>query len=150
MKKKILMMVLLLVTMAGSAFANNPGAINEKVVNSFKKEFSLAEDVEWETGKGLVKATFKLSDQVMFAYYTESGDLVAVARNILSVQLPVHLLAELKRDYRSHWITELFEMAGSAGTAYYMTLENADYTWVLKSNNNSGWQTYKKIKKNME
>jgi len=144
------MMLLLLVTMAGSAFANNPGAINEKVVNSFKKEFSLAEDVEWETGKGLVKATFKLSDQVMFAYYTESGDLVAVARNILSVQLPVHLLAELKRDYRSHWITELFEIAGSAGTAYYMTLENADYTWVLKSNNNSGWQTYKKIKKNME
>jgi hypothetical protein len=147
MKKKILIMFLLLVTVGSSAFSSIPSGMNEQVANSFKKEFTLAEDVKWETTKDLVKITFKLNSQVMFAYYTESGELMAVVRNISSVQLPIHLLAELKRDYNDWWITDLFEMAGTTGTSYYITLENADTTLVLKSGNSNGWQTYKKVKK---
>jgi len=146
MKKSIVIM-LLMVSVISSAFASNTDGVNEKVSSSFNKEFSLAQDVKWETAKDIVKATFKLNEQVLFAYFSQSGELMAVTRNILSVQLPISLMAELKKDYSGCWISELFELSGANGTTYYITLENADNTLVLKSDNSRQWQTYKKVKK---
>lgn len=53
----------------GSAFARNDEIVSEKIMNSFKKEFAEAREVNWEAGKTFAKATFKLSGQVMFAYF---------------------------------------------------------------------------------
>ncbi len=150
MKKSILIMSLLMITVVSSAFANKNGVVNDKVSTAFNKDFSLAREVSWETGKDLVKATFKLNEQVLFAYYTPSGELMAVTRNILSVQLPISLMTEIKRDYSNYWITELFEMSNTQGSVYYMTLENSDGLLLLKADNNRDWQTYKRIKKNIE
>ena len=131
-----------------SAFANNEETINQKAVSSFKKDFAAAQDVKWESNKDFVKATFKLNDQVMFAYYSQTGNLMAVTRNIVSSQLPINLLSELKKKYNNYWISDLFEVSSDTDSSFYITLQNSDQTVVLKSNGISEWEVYKKDKKN--
>src|SRR5690349_14254396 len=129
--KKSLMVWALLLTLVTSSFARTDEGTNEKAINAFKKEFATARNVQWEQGKDYSKATFTLNDQVLFAYYSEDGDLLAVTRNILSSQLPINLLADLKKNYNEYWISDLFEMAANDSTTYYVTIESADYTIVL-------------------
>ncbi|MBC7826478.1 MAG: hypothetical protein H7122_01935 [Chitinophagaceae bacterium] len=148
MKKSILMWAIMLTMGLSSAFANNEETINQRAVNSFKKDFTSAQDVRWENNKDFVKATFKLNDQVMFAYYSQTGDLMAITRNIVSSQLPIGLLSNLKKSYGTYWISDLFEISTSTDASYYVTLQNSDHTVVLKSNG-IGWEVYKKDKKNI-
>ena len=131
-----------------SVFANNEETISQKAVSSFKKDFTQAHDVKWESSKDFVKATFKLNDQVMFAYYSQAGDLMAVTRNIVSSQLPIALLSNLKKSYRAYWISDLFEFSSPTDASYYITLQSAEQTLVLKSDGMNSWGVYKKEKKN--
>ena len=147
MKKNILTLALMLMIGLSSTFANNAEGVNQKVINSFKKDFASAKDVKWEIGKEYVRATFTLNGQVLFAYYSETGEMLAMTRNILSSQLPINLLNDLKKDYGSYWITDLFEMAGENQTKYFATLENADNIIVLKSVDAVNWDQFKKVKK---
>ncbi|WP_315818777.1 hypothetical protein [Paraflavitalea speifideaquila] len=147
MKKSILTWVLLLTVGLSSTFANKLENVNEQVISSFKKDFASAQDVSWEKSKEISKATFKMNDQVMFAYYAEDGNLLAVMRNIVSSQLPINLMSDLKRNYSGYWISDLFEMASDNSTSYYVTVQNGDQTVVLKSFGSAGWETFKKDKK---
>jgi len=148
MKTRILALSLLLTVAFTSAFANNEIGVSQKAVNSFKSEFTHAVDVRWENSKDFAKATFKLNDQVMFAYYSEAGELLAVTRNLIAAQLPINLQSSMKKNYKDSWISDLFEVSTGDDTSYYVTLESADYTIVLKSNGAQGWSVYKKEKKN--
>ena len=131
-----------------SSFANNKEIVNETILNSFNKEFAGAKEVNWTSGKTFAKATFKLNDQVMFAYYSNQGELIAVTRNIVSEQLPLNLLADLRKNFQDHWISDLFELTSDNETVYYyLTLESATQTVVLKSNGAQGWDVYKREKK---
>lgn len=148
MKKRILVWALLLVVSAGSAFANNNDeGVSDKVVKSFKKEFTTAQDVQWENSKSFAKATFKLNEQIICAYYSQDGDLLGMTRNIVSTQLPINLLTDLKKNYNDYWITDLFEMASGDSTSYYITIENSDYSIVLKSSGADSWDVYRKERK---
>ena len=147
MKTRILALSLLLTVAFTSTFANNEIGVSQKVVNSFKNEFAQAVEVRWENTKDFAKATFKLNDQVMFAYYSEEGELLAVTRNMVSAQLPINLQSTMKKNLKDSWISDLFEVSSGDETTYYVTLESADYTLVLKSNGAQGWSTFKKEKK---
>lgn len=96
MKKTILSVALLLV-LGVSSFANNNEGVNQKASNSFSKEFNTAKDVKWDNGREFSKVTFTLNGQVMFAYYTSNGEKLAMSRNIVSSQLPINLLNDLKK-----------------------------------------------------
>ena len=146
MKKRIVMWLLAVTVSTGAAFANE--TVSQQVLNSFKKEFVDAKDVNWQSTKEYVKATFTLNDQVMFAYYSQDGELLAITRNISSEKLPISLLTSLKKSYNGYWISELFEMVADGKGTYYITLENADVELVLKSDEFGGWEVYKKSKKN--
>ena len=147
MKNKILLWTLVLMMSFSTGFAGTITGINEKITESFKKDFATAEDVQWEKSSSFIKATFKLSGQIMFAYYSEEGSLMAVSRNITATQLPIGLLNEVKKNYREFWISDLFEIAMNNETAYYITLQNGDYTLVMKSNGGSSWDVFKKERK---
>jgi hypothetical protein len=150
MKSRIVALSLLLSIAITSTFANNEIGVSQKVVNSFKNEFAQAVEVKWENSKEYAKATFKLNDQVMFAYYSEEGQLLAVTRNLIAAQLPMSLQASLKKNNKDTWITDLFEVSAGDETSYYVTLESADYTTTLKSTGAQGWSTFKKDKKNAQ
>ena len=148
MKHRILTLALLLSLSISNIFANtNEDVVNAKAANSFKKEFSQAKDVKWENSKQYVKATFKLDDQVMIAYYTNAGELLGITRNLTASQLPINLMTEIRKNHKNAWITDLFEVTTNDETNYYITLEDADQTVVLKSVGSYGWATFKKEKK---
>ncbi len=151
--KRITTVVVLALMIATSGFAgtgtgkNTNENVNWRVTESFKKEFSTATEVTWSRTSNLYKAQFTLNGQVMFAYLNDAGKLVGVYRNILSTQLPIQLMNELKNSYSDFWIIGLFEMATEEGTHYYITLQNADEQMVLKSVNAGEWSEYSRIKK---
>ncbi len=147
MKKLLVTFTLAMFVTVSSLFANSTEEVNQRVVSSFNKEFKMAKEVEWETAKDLYKATFKMNEQVMFAFFTKDGEMVAVSRNLSSSQLPIQLSASLKKSYNDFWITDLFELSSKNETGYYVTLENADQKLILKSYGLSGWEVYRKEKK---
>lgn len=150
MKKLLFSAALMLMIGVSSSFANKIENVNQKVISSFQKDFAGAKDVKWESSKEYAKATFNLNGQVLFAYYSEGGEMIAMTRNIVSTQLPINLLNELKKDYSNFWISDLFEMATGNETAYYVTIENADFVIVLKSTDATSWELFKKDKKEAE
>jgi hypothetical protein len=89
-----------------------------------------------------------MNDIVLFAFYSDNGQLLAVTRNILSTQLPIDLMLDLKKNYSSYWITELFELNGDEQNCYYVSLENADAKVVLRSTSDNNWEVYEKTAKN--
>ncbi|HEY4875923.1 MAG TPA: hypothetical protein VIH86_10145 [Puia sp.] len=147
MKQTILAMAMMLMTGLTGAFAKNNEGISNEITTSFNKDFVSATNVSWNKQKDFTKATFTMNNQVMFAYYDESGNLIASARNILSEQLPINLMNDLKKGYGNYWISELFEMDRDGQASYYVTLENADETLILKSSSSNSWSTYKRSKK---
>jgi hypothetical protein len=147
MKKTILALAVMLTGLT-SAFANKGDEVNQSAIVSFKKDFLSAKNVSWQQQKDYAKATFSLNNHVMFAYYNEQGELLAVVRNVLSDQLPIRLLTAVKNDYSKFWISELFEMATENQTTYYVTIENGDEKVILKSEGLDQWSVYKKEKKN--
>lgn len=147
MKKNFLTWALVLLVGVSTSFAHGFEGVNEKVMNSFKKEFADAQDVQWESAKEFAKATFNYHGQVMFAYYSNEGSLLAVTRNLMAGQLPLGLLTEVKKNYSEYWISDLFEMSSNNETSYYITLENGDQKIVLKSDDSRSWEVFKKEKK---
>ena len=148
MKKNLLILALVLVGITGSSFAStsratgNPG-ISRYALSSFDQQFTGALDAKWESNKNFLKVSFQMDNQVLFAYYTVNGDLVAVSRNISSDHLPLQLLISLKKQYAGYWISDLFEIRTNDDSSYYVTLENASQKKVLKSIDSSNWSTFK-------
>jgi hypothetical protein len=148
--KKVILSLATVLMIGISAFASKNDEVNQLAVNNFHKEFINAQNIVWEQKQDYLKVTFSINEQVLFAYYNNNGDLQAIVRNIVSTQLPINLLTDLKKDYSGFWISDLFEIASDDQTSYYVTLENADKKIVLRSNGTESWDVYAKTKKSME
>jgi hypothetical protein len=147
MKKTFLSIALLIAIGISATFANDNDGITKSVKLSFSRDFSNATNISWQRKTKMIKATFSLNDQILFAYYEPTGILVAVSKNITSENLPISLQAELKNSYDSYWISDLFENASKEDTDYYVTLENADKKLILQSSGTDGWVVFKTITK---
>jgi hypothetical protein len=146
--KKLTFMIAMVLTVGiSSSFATPTDDINSQVKASFRKDFQKAELIGSEVSKQFTKLTFKINDMVMFAFYSDNGELLAVTRNIKSSQLPIQLLLQLKKDYNDYWISDLFEINGEDLNNYYVTVENADKKITLRSTNNSTWELYERTTK---
>ncbi|HEY4062447.1 MAG TPA: hypothetical protein VGM30_11125 [Puia sp.] len=149
--KQVILSLATVLMMGVSAFAaNNNDNVNQQAKQSFQKDFATARNVSYEQKPEYVKVTFSINDQVLFAYYNNNGELQAVVRNIVSDQLPISLLTDLKKNYGDYWISELFEIAADDQTSYYVTVENKDRKIVLKSDGTSSWSAFSKTKKDVE
>ena len=141
----------ILLTFLGSFFTKTSLAasnnIAPQVVKAFETTFTDAKDIVWTINSNFYKVDFILNGQAVTAFYNQEGELTAVTRNISSLQLPFMLQTEIKKDYSSYWITNLFELSNENGTEYYITLEDANNKVVLKSIANAEWSTYSKTKK---
>jgi hypothetical protein len=146
MNRSILFAALALVLSTTYAFAAPVDHVNGEINASFRNEFRDARLISTEGYKDFTKLTFQMNEQVLCAYYTEDGSLLAVTRNIPSSQLPVSLLLNLKKQLNNSWITELFEFNSDTQHCYYVSLENADMKIDLRSNGDS-WEVYSTTKK---
>lgn len=148
MKKKITLLAMTAVIMTTSIFATPIDVtVSSNVLGTFTEKFGGAREVSWSNTDSYVKAAFKMNDQYMFAYFSENGQFIGVARNLASYQLPLNLQIELKKSAENGWITEVFEFATETETSYFATIENADQKIQLKSLGYNSWTAYKKTKK---
>lgn len=147
MKKLFTAVMISAVFMVSTAFASKNENTSIAAEAAFKKEFSQATNVNWTKTENYIKASFRMNEQVMTAYFTPDGEYLGVTRNILSTQLPIPLQASVKNDYADFWITDLFEYARTDSNGYFITLENADQVVTLQSVNGTNWSIYKKNKK---
>jgi len=147
MKKLITAVVLSTVLLVNAAFANKTENVSYKVENAFNTEFNRAKEVSWQKTDNFYRASFKMNDEVMTAYFTPDGELMGVIHNMLSTQLPINLQTSLKKEYDGYWITELFECAKSDSDSYFVTLHNADQVVTLQSIDGTSWSVYNKAKK---
>jgi hypothetical protein len=141
----------ILMILASSFFATTSSAadiISAKALKSFETTFTNAKEAAWTISESYYKVQFILNEQTLTAFYREDGKLLAVTRNISSLQLPIILQTELKKKYSNYWITELFEKSNDNGAEYYITIEDAVNKTVLKSFAGSGsWVVYQKSRK---
>ncbi len=147
MNKIILSLAAMLIMSVNVFAANDDGAVNQLAVKSFKSDFASATNITWEQKKNFTRATFTMEGQIFYAYYGNNGELQAVVRNITAAQLPITLLTDMKKDYASYQVTDLFEMVVDGATTYYVTLETNEKKVVLRSNGASYWETFSKEKK---
>jgi hypothetical protein len=146
MKKMIMALALSLSIFAGSAFANVT-EVNPKVIKAFNNEFVSAVEVNWTAGEGFYKASFILNSKYVFAYYTEEGKFLGLTRYMGTAELPMMLQNSIKKHYADFWVSDLFEVAKTGGSAYYLTVEDAENVLTLKAEGDSDWSVFKKSKK---
>jgi hypothetical protein len=137
---------LLLTIGVGSSFARNPNNGDDNVNAYFHKDFRQAELLETKTNSDYTRFTFKMSGIILTAFYSRTGELLAVTHNIISTQLPLTLLMQVKRNYSDFWISDLFELNSNGESTYFITIENADKTITLRSSENN-WDVFSKSTK---
>ena len=147
MKRLLVTLTIALSFISLSSFANENGNdVSPRAVQSFNSSFKNATEVYWTISDNYYKVNFAMNGQYVSAFYDADGKMIALTRNISSLQLPIALQAELKKNYDCYWISDVFEMANEDGTSYYITLETADSQLILKSSGDT-WNTYKKQRK---
>jgi hypothetical protein len=154
--KKLIVTLVIAVSSFSAAFAGNTFGnpadikgeeVSAKVLGAFKKEFSSAKEITWTVASSYYQASFVYNDQHVSAYYNMDGELMGLTRFISPADLPLALQSDLRKNHSEYWISDLFEVANDDGTAYYITLEDADARIVLKATDGKSWDTYKKVKK---
>jgi hypothetical protein len=145
MKRLLVTLTIALSLVSLSSFANGED-VSPRAVKSFNKSFKNATEVKWTVTDNYFKADFALNGQYVSAFYNEDGGMIALTRNLSSLQLPIALQADLKSNYNCYWISNVLEVANEEGTSYYITLETADEQLTLKSSGDS-WSTFKKQRK---
>ena len=144
MKKIIIMLAVAISSLTAFAGEEN---VSSTVLNSFNKQFTGAKEVQWTTTNDYYKAAFVYNGQNVNVFYQLDGGLIAMTRNISSLELPISLQTNLKNNYSKYWISDLFEVSNNEGTSYYITIENAETKIILKSNDTGKWHNYKKMAK---
>src|SRR5690348_9546426 len=142
MKRLLVTLTIALSFISLSSFANGE-EVSPRAIESFNSSFKNATEVKWTVTDNYFKADFVMNGQYVSAFYDVQGKMIALTRNISSLQLPIALQVDLKKNYNNYWITDVMEMATEEGTSYYITVENADTQLTLKSNYDS-WNTFKK------
>jgi hypothetical protein len=136
---------LILTVGISSSFAT-PVNDQDNINVSFHKDFRHAELLATNVTADYTKLTFRMNGMVLFAFYSGDGKLLAITHNIVSTQLPIQLLMNLRRNYSDYWISDLFEYDADGSTSYFLTLENADSKVTLKSYGGD-WEAYAKSTK---
>ncbi len=145
---KKITIILATVLMMSASFANTGDeTINRKALNAFNTEFAGATNASWSVNDNFYEVVFTMHKQTLFAFYSKSGEFIAVTRYISSFQMPHYLQKRLRKSYSDYWISDLFKISNNDNTFYYVTLENADVKIVLKSDNGGSWTVYRKIEK---
>jgi hypothetical protein len=143
LKTSILAAALLLTVGITTSFAAPADELTKTVKTAFQKDFQKAELISSEAAKDYTRLTLKMNGTILFAYYAENGELMAVVHNLTVSQLPLNLLLKVRNEYGKFWISDLFECNANGSDTYYITLENADYKITLRSSDGD-WETYNK------
>ena len=146
MKKIIVALSLLLTVGITSAFADEP-KVNPSVLASFQKEFSFVTDAKWTVGNEYSKAVFILADRRIEAYFSNEGEYLGAARDLIFNQLPMAVINAMNKRFGTIGVYEIVEHAIGEETFYYMTVEYANKILRIEATPSGGLSIIKKVRK---
>ena len=146
--KRIIITLSMLVTVAvTSVFAKEGTEINQKVLTAFEKDFTAAKNVKWIRDGEYLKATFTLSDMLTDAYYTEEGELLGSARNLLFEQLPLSVIHEFNKRFDESAVLNILEITNVEGTSYRLLVQQGNKKLKIRANGSGELTVIEKSKK---
>ncbi len=141
------MFLILAMSLGTSILFASPILVNPKVLEAFRKEFVNVQEVRWTEGPEYSIAQFMYNGQSVRAYYSNSGESMGLFRYLSPLSLPVTLQLALKKNYSNFWITDLYEISKGGSTNYFITMEDADESVMLKASSDSAWVKFKSVEK---
>ncbi len=147
--KKVTIIFAVLTMIAGtSAYAETGDKVSKVVQASFKKNFSNATDVTWETSETYHYARFLLNGKEVDAAYTENGELVGISRKLLLSEIPLKVSQSIKSEFSEYKIeNSVTEVVFEGLTFYYAIVEGSTKILKLKCLSDGQISIEKKIKK---
>jgi len=147
--KKLFATVAVAVMVGLTSFAADISNVNQRVLAAFEKEFSTATNVSWEVLKGedIYHASFVYANEVMEAYYSPEGELIAAARHITESRLPLLVSKSLKEKFGQYNIRQVSEYMTAEATSYIFTLENEKSRIVTRIYSSGSAEVLKRTKK---
>ena len=146
MKKILVALSLLLTVGMTSAFANEP-KVNTSVLASFEKEFSFVKDAKWTVSDEFSKAVFILSDRRIEAYFSNEGEYLGSARDLIFNQLPMAVINAMNKRFGDIGVYEIVERSTNGETLYYMTVDYANKILRIEATPSGSVSIIKKVRK---
>ena len=94
MKRLLLTLTIAFSFFSLSSFANDN--VTPQALQAFRSSFKNATEVQWSVSNNYFKANFAMNGEYISAYYDNDGKMVALTRNISSLQLPLVLQTEMR------------------------------------------------------
>ena len=146
MKKSIIVFSAILTVITATAFAGaKPGGNPAEA--TFQKEFSGATNVKWTEGKDVISASFILSDSRIIAYFSNDGELLGTARNVLFNQLPLAVVKEINNHYGNAPVSDIIEYTSGLSTYYGMYVDTPTKQLKIKITSEGDVTVEKRTKK---
>jgi hypothetical protein len=145
MKKLIYLAVF--VTSLSAAATITPPEISEKVLKAFKETFTEATNVSWQEMDNSCQANFKLSEIQVRAVYDNEGNLLETVRYYGERNLPVNIIAKLKKKFSGKEIFGVTEISSENSLNYYITLKDDKNWYKIKSDPYANLEQTEKFKR---
>lgn len=140
--------VLGLFTLFGAAaFASNPEAVNEKVLTSFKETFTGAQKVKWHEENNNYSVRFYQGETRYIVYYNKKGHITGSMKFYSPALLPTRILADISKNHTNKTATQVTEITSESEVAYFVKMDDTDYWYTLRYDNNGNSSEYEKILK---
>ena len=147
--KKLFATVAVAVLVSLTSFAADITKVSQRVLAAFEKEFATATNVSWEALKSedIYHASFVYGTEVMEAYYSGDGEMIATARHLSHDRLPLLVAKSLKENFGKYTLKNASEYMSADNTTYIVTLENEKSTIIARIYNSGLSEVLKKSKK---
>ncbi len=141
--------ILALMMMAGlNSFATpSPAEVNEKVLKAFNETFSDAKDVIWSEYESYYEVKFKQSEISARLKYDQEGNVIEAYRYYQEQYLPPYVLCRLKKKYADKKVFGITEVTKESGLEYFITLEDDQHWYTVRSDSFGNLDLQKKFKK---
>ncbi len=135
MKKDVVFSIVALLVFTGGAFAQDipQSQVPNEVVNSFKKAFPGATDVEWEMDGDRYKVEFEIGLLRLDhdAWYDATGQLLKHQEEISTGDLPKKGAAAIKREFKGYRIEDVEKITEGNQVAYTLEVKSRTEEWKL-------------------
>jgi hypothetical protein len=146
MKRLITGLAFTLVLGVNMTMANDT-KVSRYAEESFKKEFSGAEHVNWQRAGDYYLATFNYQGQRLNAYFNEEGQLHTTTRFVEYKSLPLNVVKKLQEKFTGGAIDDaVLEVAKTSGTTYLVTVNDSKKKYVVEADAGGNISIVKKQK----
>jgi hypothetical protein len=142
--KKLLVLAALFISFSSFSYAIE---VNQKILTSFKKDFSTAINVQWKAiEETLYEAEFSYNGEQFNAYYNEDGELIGSARYINKANMPLLIAKSLQEKYGDFILRTAIEYNNGSETSYFITMVSKCKSVVLQASPSGSLSVVKKFK----